>query len=95
MPRGTFAEVQGQHCFEGAGVRPEYLHGALAQMTVFGHKQHQVRHQSGTAKEGAMGVLIAGEIGAGQAIAEQQRLPEGEAETFSGNGVDPSGRVSH
>ena len=94
MPRGTFADVQGQHCFEGAGVRPEYLHGALAQMTVFGHEQHQVRHQSGTSEEGSMGVLIVGEIGAGETIAQQQRLPESEAESFSGNGVDPSGRVS-
>src|SRR3981081_3349472 len=95
MPRGAFAHVHGQHSSEGAGVRLEYLHGALPQMAVSGQEQHHARHQRGTADERSMAFLIASEVSARAAIAEQRGLPKGEAKTFSGDSVHSARGVAY
>src|SRR5208283_715984 len=56
-------------------------------MRVSGHEQHHASHESRTADQPTMTLLIASQISARQALAEQRGLPEGKAETFSGDGV--------
>src|SRR5258708_1538455 len=95
ITRGAFAHVHGQHSSEGAGIRLEYLHGALPQTAVSGHEQHHASHQGGTASQRSMTLLIASEVSARQAIAEQRGLPKGEAKTFSGDGVHSARGVAY
>src|SRR5208282_3235624 len=88
---GAFADVHGQHSGKRTGARLKYLHGAPPQMGVFGHEQHQASHEGGTTDQPAMTLLIASQVSAGQALAEQRGLPKGKAETFSRDGVHSSG----
>ena len=95
IARGAFAHVHGQHSSKRAWARLKYLHGALPQTAVFGHEQHQASHQGRTADQRAMTLLIASEVSARQAIAEQRGFAKGEAKTFSGDGVDSARSVAH
>src|SRR3977135_1068597 len=95
MSRGALANVHGQHSRKGAGVRLEYLHGALPQMAVSGHEEHHASHQGGTAEQRSMTFLIASEVFARQALAEQRGLPKGEAKTFSGDSAHSARGVAH
>src|SRR5258708_24209365 len=62
---------------------------------MFGHEQHHASHQSGTADHRAMTLLIASQVSARQAIAEQRGLPKGEAKAFSGDGVHSARGVAY
>ena len=95
MPRGAFADVHGQHSSKGTGSRLEYLHGALSQTAVSGHKQHHASHQCGATDEPSMTFLIASQVSARQAIAEQRGLPKGEAKAFTGDGVHSARGVAY
>src|SRR3981081_4169693 len=95
MSRGALAHVHGQHSRKGTGVRLEYLHGAVPQTVVSGHEQHHASHQGGTAEQRSMTFLIASEVSAREAFAEQRGLPKGEAKTFSGDGVHSARGVAH
>jgi hypothetical protein len=95
MPRGAFADVHGQHSSKGTGTRLEYLHGALSQTAVSGHKQHHASHQCWATDEPSMTFLIASQVSARQAIAEQRGLPKREAKAFSGDGVHSARGVAY
>src|ERR1035437_6118475 len=64
-------------------------------MGVVGQEQHHASHQSGTAHQRAMTLLIVSQVSARQALAEQRGLPKAEAETFTGNGVHSTRSVAH
>src|ERR1019366_10726524 len=51
--------------------------------------------QGGTAEQRAMTLLIASEVSARQAIAQQRGVPKGEAKTFSGDGVHSARGVAY
>jgi len=87
--------MQGQHSSESAGTRMEYLHGSASERAVLGDEQHQTSHEPGPLQDHAMTFLIATEIPAGQAVAEQRGLPESKAETFSSYRIHSARRVAH
>src|SRR5713226_4350280 len=64
-------------------------------MAVSGHEQHHASHQGGAADQRSMTFLIASEVSARQAIAEQRSLPKSEAKTFSGDGVHSARGVAY
>src|ERR1035441_2741744 len=57
-------------------------------------QEHQARHQERTQGQPAMLLFIASQIAGAQAICQYHRLAEGEAETFTGDCVHRSRRIS-
>jgi hypothetical protein len=91
---GIVADVEAKKPLEEPGPALEEVEGEVAETRRRVDQQHGAPHEVRAALDGSVGLLVGGQVAAAEGFSESERLMEGEAETFSGDGVDGAGGVA-
>ena len=88
------ADVEAKEPFEETGLALEEVEGEVAEAGGSVHEEHGASHEVRAALDGSVGLLVGGEVAAAEGFGQGEGLMEGEAEAFSGDGVDGAGGVA-
>ena len=88
------AYVEAKEPFEETGLALEEMEGEVAEGVGGVHEEHGASHEVSAALDGLVGLLVGGEVAAVEGFGEGERLMEGKAEAFSGDGVDGAGGIA-